>query len=142
MNSLDEGKITPEKALKYMVVWTKSPINESFKDLYKNQICSDLIIVLRNEEFQCHQIVFASNADYFRKVLKRNEEYNKKQLGIDAPFKQTLVAPDWMDSTALQLLIKFMYLGKIADNNHKPTYNDLLNLLKIANYFHLDFLQE
>jgi hypothetical protein len=123
---------------------TKSPTNDSFKELYQSKNGSDLIVVLKNEEIHCHKIVFSACADYFKQALKRNEDLTKQEYGNDHSIKQSILIPDWMDPKAFKLLIKFIYTGRISDQNDakKPTIDECLSLLKIANFFYIFNLQE
>jgi|LauGreDrversion4_2_1035121.scaffolds.fasta_scaffold67798_2 hypothetical protein len=107
---------------------------------------ADMILELRTEEFPCHKIVITSNSEYFKKVLKENEYINKYQYQIRGPFRQKLIVPDWMDSKALRLYINYAYTGKVSlapeSLSGGPSLRndidavDILNLLKIANFFY------
>lgn len=48
-----------------------------------------------------------------------------------------------MDSNAFKLFVKFMYLGRIKDSKqpNSISYADTFALLRIANYFHHEFLE-
>ena len=55
IKELKVGEITNIKALSKLILRTKSPINESFKELYKDKKATDMTLILRNkEEIQTH----------------------------------------------------------------------------------------
>lgn len=131
-----------------MIVRQSFPKNESFVEmLSQRRETGDMILDLKGEEFACHKVVITATSDYFRKALKENEYINKYQYQIRGPFKQKLIVPDWVDAKALRLFINYSYTGTISlssDGRGKDLIDpiDILNLLKVANFFYHQYLQE
>ncbi|CDW79156.1 leucine rich repeat family protein [Stylonychia lemnae] len=144
IKQLRDCQITPTQALKKLVIRNRQPINESFKKLYLNQQHTDLVLSLRGEEFLCHQIVFTSNSEFFKKAIRESETYNKIQFGPDVMIASKLLIPDWIDMSAFKLFVLYMYTGKVGvDGNFQQLSDkDFIELLRIGNFFYNEYLQE
>ena len=85
-------------------------------------------------------MVVTSTSDFFKKALKENEYMNKYQYNVKGPYRQRLIVPDWIEPKALKLFINFLYTGKVASAGESRGSSidalDILNLLKIGNYFY------
>ena len=80
--------------------------------MMNNKDNTDLILILRNEEIPCHQIVFTASLAYFKEAIKESRTINRNKYGCD-PIKHRLSVPDWMDTSAFKLFINYVYSGKL-----------------------------
>lgn len=80
--------------------------------MMNNKENADLILILRNEEHACHQIVFSSTLTYFKEAIKESRAVNRNKYGCD-PTKHRLSVPDWMDTSAFKLFINYVYSGRL-----------------------------
>eukprot|EP00347_Sterkiella_histriomuscorum_P021918 403332320 len=138
MQLLNQNQITPLKVLSKLLIRKRQPINESFKSLYESNSHTDLVLQLRSDEYICHQIVFQTCSDYLKKAIKECHGINRYDK------YPKLIAPDWMDQSAFKLFMLYSYTGKVGtDGNYKQlTHQQILNLLRIGNFFFIEYLQE
>lgn len=148
IKDLTQGKVSSKQLVKKLLVRSPFPTNESFSQmLSSSRETGDMILELRQEEFACHKVVITATSDYFKKALKENELINKHQFHIRGPYKQRLIVPNWMDSKALRLFVNYCYTGQIGfaqDGRPKSSVDamDIVNLLKIGNFFYHQYIQE
>ena len=63
---MEEGKLKSWEVLERYLVRSKYPINESFKDLAKDEASADVVLILNRETFNCHSLVLSANSKYFQ----------------------------------------------------------------------------
>jgi len=70
LKDLQAGKITPVQAITSIVLSRELPRNDHFAKLYTStDTTTDMVFVLNQEEFRCHQIVF-SQSDFLKSCMK------------------------------------------------------------------------
>ena len=110
MKELSDGKITPQQAINSVVLSRDLPRNDNFVKLYTTtDTAMDMIFVLRQEEFKCHQIVFNAS-DFLKSCMRQNNEMNKRQNGTSLRL-QKFYLPEWITAGALKQFIRFAYTG-------------------------------
>lgn len=62
LQQIKEGTLDPKEVLKELIIRKRYPVNESFQGLIDKKQHSDLIFIINNEEFHCHQIVFCTSS--------------------------------------------------------------------------------
>ena len=129
------------------------PRNDNFAKMYDNLQQSDkrsttgfdMEFHLGREVLKCHQIVFTTGSDYFRKAVRCNNRANRRDFGDKVPL-QVFYLDEWVSVPALHTYIRFMYTGEMVldstDSRSKGRQEQLLGLFRLGCFFMDSTFQE
>ena len=82
--------------------------NKNFSEMYKSNKCTDVILMIKKEEYRLHKFVLMRESKFFKEAMENS--------GNDLV---RLSAPDFVTKKPFELLIKFLYMGRFDPDDLK-----------------------